>query len=189
MPDNSRLLTGRELKLYLKLFLGCGIPIGIITAALTRIVFGVGGRLAFGLASGIIFGLFMSLILGTFHKFKTKKIVISKDVSVYQTRSIYLEISLDAAFDRCCEALRQIGAKTKSKDREQARIEAKTTINWKSWSEVIFIQLTDQNTGQVIVQISSSPRVRTTLVDYGKGYENVERIADLLSEVPDEHRP
>ena len=125
--------------------------------------------------------LFVSLILGTFHKFKTKKIAIGKDVSVYQTRSIYLEMSLDAAFDRFCEGLRQIGAKTKSKDREQERIEAKTSINWKRWSEVIFIQLTDQNTGQVIVQISSSPRVRTTLVDYGKGYENVERIADLLS--------
>ena len=149
----------------------------------------VEGGLEIGLSSGFFFGLGMSLTLGTLQISKTKEIAAGGNVSPRQTKTVYLDMSLAAAFDRCLEALNKFGARTKSEDREQGRIEAITSKNWRSWSEIILMQLTNQNTGQVGVQVSSSPKLKSTLLDYGKGYENVERITGLLTEDPDKHRP
>ncbi len=175
------------MKVYLKIFLITGIPYVILMVAYD-VFHGVQVELVFALLSGLVFGLFMSLIYGTLQILSTRKIVTGGDVSPRQTETVYLDISLDAAFDRCREAFSEIGAKTKFEDREQGRIEAKTNINWKSFGEVILIQLCEQTTGQVSVQISSSPKLKMTLVDYGKGYENVKHITGFLT-VPDLVQP
>ena len=95
--------------------------------------------------------------------------------------TIDLGMALDVAFDRCRETLIQFGAKIKSEDRDQGLIKAEVGMSWKSFGEVVYIKISEQNSGHVSVQVSSSPKVKTTLVDFGKGSANVERITSLLT--------
>lgn len=51
----------------------------------------------------------------------------------------------------------------------------------KGWGEVITFDVREVNDG-VEIEVRSEPRIRPQLLvlDYGKNYENVERIADFL---------
>jgi hypothetical protein len=144
-----------------------------------------GFAFASGLVKGFYFGLFLSLSIGTVQKLTTRKMGAGDDVSPRQTKTVNLDMSLDAAIDRCREALGNIGAKIISEKKEKERIEAKMSISWKSAGEIILIELSDLGTGQIRVQISSSPLLlfKFTFLDFGKGYENVERIISLLGPV------
>ncbi len=54
-------------------------------------------------------------------------------------------------------------------------------VSWKSWGEIIAFDI--HKTNDVIqVEISSRSVVHTTLVDYGKNLENVEKIVSFLKE-------
>lgn len=172
------------MEIYLKLFL-FGLSVGVVDEMFEGFTHGVFFGLASGLVKGFYFGLFLSLSIGTVQKLTTRKMGAGDDVSPRQTKTVNLDLSLDAAIDRCREALGKIGAKIISEKKEKERIEAKMSISWKSFGEIILIKLSDLSTGQIRVQISSSPLplFKFTFLDFGKGYENVERIISLLGPV------
>jgi hypothetical protein len=65
-------------------------------------------------------------------------------------------------------------------NRSLGRIVARTGINWKTWGDVITISFKRTGSNCTYIQISSRPNARTTIVDYGKNLENVERIVSFL---------
>jgi hypothetical protein len=55
------------------------------------------------------------------------------------------------------------------------RLELLIGLSWKSWGERVTVQLKATNTG-TSMRVTSTPRVPTTLVDYGKGRSNVHAL-------------
>jgi hypothetical protein len=174
------------MNIYLKLFLAAGIPFGIFMGIFYILVDGLIIGLIKGLIAGILFGGLMSLILGLLHTSSVKRMPYGKSkeaMKVHQVRNIELQLPYDKVFNLCVDSLGLIKeCEIQEKDHLQGKIVAKSGTTWKSWGEIITFQLhkIDNKTTQVIV--SSRPVVSTTIVDYGKNLENVERITSFLKE-------
>ena len=93
---------------------------------------------------------------------------------------IELQCSYDEAFNLCMSALNSVkgGARISDIDRSLGFIVAKTGQTMKGRGEVITFNIREVNDRMRIEVISKS--LRTQLLDYGKNYENVKKIADFL---------
>jgi hypothetical protein len=116
----------------------------------------------------------MSLILGTIHKLRTKKMATAGDIGPTQTTTNEMSSNLESAFEKCIHALNQFGTKIQSQDKTKSEIKAVSGMTWKSWGEALTVRLSGAANDKVRIEISSSPKLKTTLVDFGKGRENVE---------------
>jgi hypothetical protein len=170
------------MKLYLKIFLFTGIFYGLWMGIFHGVSKGAMEGLVMGVISGLVFGLFMSLILGTMHRVYSKKVSKKQDgdVGPHQARDVVLHLGKDAALEKCLQALPAIKAKPKKVDKESGLIIAKTKTSWKSFGERITISLHETAAETTAITIESAPTVTTTMVDYGKGYQNVETVLDQL---------
>ena len=96
---------------------------------------------------------------------------------------IELQCSYDEAFNLCISALNSVkgGARISDMDRSLGFIVAKTGQTMKSWGEIITFNIREVN-NKVKIEVISKPRIRPQLLvlDYGKNYENVKKIADFL---------
>ncbi|MCW7080580.1 MAG: hypothetical protein OCU16_05740 [Candidatus Methanospirare jalkutatii] len=96
---------------------------------------------------------------------------------------IELQCSHDEAFDLCMSALNSVkgGARISDMDRSLGFIVAKTGQTMKGRGEVITFNIREAN-DRVRIEVISKPRIRPQLLilDYGKNYENVKKIADFL---------
>ena len=144
--------------------------------------FGFHVALYSGLIAGTCFGAVMSLVLGTLHIWSTRHSAMGGNGGPNQSIELEMDPPIALVFDRCVRALEQFGAEIGTQQRNDGVIEATTGLTWKSWGEVLCVHVKDHEHEKVKVQISSSPRVETTLLDYGKGRENVEKIAGFLTE-------
>jgi len=123
----------------------------------------------------------MSLSIGTIHKKSTSKYSANGDVLPIQSTTLMMSPPIEDVFVRCRDAIDKIGAKIEKVDDKPGIIEASTGISWKSWGEKILIQLAKQGDDKIEVQIHSRPRWKRTIVDYGKGRENLDKIVDQLA--------
>lgn len=165
------------MKLDKKLALITGIPFGIFAGGLAGFVFGKGiiiGILV-GIMSGLLFGVSISIILEALSQ------GVSKKAGPAQSKTVTIDLPYETALAKSVQALDTIKAKVTHKEEANGIIRAKTSINWKSWGEAIEIRLAKQEDGKVMMTVSSRPKLRTTLVDYGKGLENVTSIVDVMS--------
>lgn len=56
----------------------------------------------------------------------------------------------------------------------------KISISFRSWGEKVEIKIFDKNKISSVIEISSKPILFTTLFDYGKSDDNINKIKDLL---------
>ena len=171
------------MNLYVKLFLVTGIPYGVLMGFFFGATRGLKVGILSGLLSGPLFGLFMSLVLGTFHKMKTKKISSGPgdDVGPHQSRTITVDTPFESIFEKCLLALGNIKAKVTNTDKVAGTITAKTKMSWKSFGEEIQITVVRDEGSKAKVIVSSAPKLKTTLVDYGKGHQNVTSLMDFIN--------
>ncbi|MCK5023515.1 MAG: hypothetical protein KAS04_05055 [Candidatus Aenigmarchaeota archaeon] len=171
------------MKLYMKLFLGTGIPFGVTMGTMAGLKGGLSVGISSGSMQGLFFGLIMSLVLGTFHKMKTKGMSSKKgdDVGPNQTRTVTIVDSVESAFEKCLQALGSIKANVTENNKENGTITAKTSMSWKSFGEEIRISLIKDDSGKIQVTVSSAPKLKTTLVDYGRGRQNVTSLIEFIN--------
>lgn len=98
---------------------------------------------------------------------------------VVKQGEIQLSTPLTEAYRRSAQALNVIGGKVKTEDPSTGRIEGTVSMSLTSWGENILIQVSGVDDG-AMVRISSSSRMPTTLVDFGKNAQNVRRFLDWL---------
>ncbi|NKI25502.1 hypothetical protein HCG49_02875 [Arenibacter sp. 6A1] len=170
-------------KLYLKTFFYTGIPYGLIMMAFD-FVDGNGFRLWKFLLMASFFGITMSLILVSFHKHRLQKngiqVITDENLGVTQRKSLTSELNKLELIEKL--KIDPIIGKMKMTKIENG-ILLKTGMTWKSWGEEIkIIQKTDIVT-DFEYQISSSPKLRTTLIDYGKNLENINRIEKAIKNI------
>jgi hypothetical protein len=102
---------------------------------------------------------------------------------VFHVRNIELLLSFERVFDLCVESLRLIPkCKIEEENRFQGIINAHAGMTWKTWGDRISFRISKIDGSKTEVEVSSRPIVKTTLVDYGKNLENIERITTFLKE-------
>ena len=174
----------RALRVYGILFLATAIPFGVGMGALLAVVFavfgmGAGVGLVGGLGSGVLFGLVMSLILGTLQLAGHRGAPRGMSLSPRQDRQVPVPGGPDL-IDRVQVALTSLPAEVTHADVVAGRFVARTRRSWKSWGEEVVVQLSG-SPAEPVATVSSRPTVRTTLVDYGVGRRNVERVVRALA--------
>ncbi len=170
-------------KLYLKTFLLTGIPYGLIMIGFD-LLDGDGFKLWKFLSLTFFFGITMSLILVFFHKYRLKKNEIQEltdeNLGVSQTKEIKTNLGRTELINKL--KTDPIIGKMKMTETEN-EITLKTGITWKSWGEEIKIILKSKTDSDFDYQISSSPKLRTTIVDYGKNLQNLKRLENVIKNI------
>lgn len=172
-----------SLKMIVKFFLAHAIPFGIGMGILNGIQNGLKVGIISGFSTGFFFGLWVTLFL-LYDSYKAKKSGRnpSLDFIPFQKSTVELDLNLDNAFEKCVKALEQSGAKIKLQDKQKSEIKATSNMSWKGWGEILTFQLTDLKNGKVKIEISSSPKLKTQIVDLTcKGKENVEQLTNILT--------
>jgi len=100
---------------------------------------------------------------------------------VEQIRIIDYECTYSDIFPETINALNTIKrSKVKKANKQSMLILVKTDINWKTFGDKIEITFKEKNKNHISLTISSKPRVWGTTVDYGKNFDNVEKIMAYL---------
>jgi len=169
----------------LKIFILSGVPFAVFTGTYYTYRFGLRTGITAGLTGGLALGLFLTAVVGFLHRRCVRKIAgdaAAQHMGVHAIRDIELPMSFEQAFALCIESLECINRCTViEQDRPQGRITARTGINWKTWGDTISFRLSSLNGRGTRVNISSRPTARTTLVDFGKNLENVNKIVSFLN--------
>jgi hypothetical protein len=167
-------------KLYLKTFFWTGIPYGLIMLGIDLTI-GNGFILEKLLFMIFFFGGFMSLILVTYNRYRLKKIGVEEisDVNLNVRQNKILKSDLNKS--ELVEKLKTdpLIRKMQMKEIENGII-LKTGMTWKSWGEEIRIIQQSNGESDFEYLISSTPKLKTTLVDYGKNLENVNLIEKII---------
>lgn len=123
------------------------------------------------------------LVLAWLHVLSTSKDQrdTGKASEVRQQRQLTVFLSYDQSFTACEDALALIGARVIEESTAKGIIRARTGFSWRSFGEIITIHLRQATDNLVEIEVNSRPSVRTTLVDYGKNWNNVKAISDFLS--------
>ena len=169
-------------KLYLKTFLLTGIPYGLLTAGFD-LVDGNGFRLWKFLFLTFCFGC-MSFLLVSFHKYRLKKNGVqemtAQNLGVSQKKNLKSEFNKSELIEKLKSD--PIIGKMKMQEIENGII-LKTGMTWLSWGEEIRIILQTKGESDFDYQISSRPKLKMTLVDFGKNLENVNRIENVMKKM------
>ncbi|MFD2907110.1 hypothetical protein ACFSX9_00030 [Flavobacterium ardleyense] len=171
------------IKLYLKLFLQTAI-IYFLIMALFDLALGNQLTLWNYVPKSLFVGVFVSLILVSIHVNKLKKNGIKNisdaNVGVNQTRIISSELNKS-------ELIQKLKSDSTIGKMEMREIENgvlfQTGMTMKSWGEEIKIILKFNKNSNFEYQVSSRPKLKTTLVDYGKNLENVNSIENLMKNI------
>lgn len=164
------------MKLYLKLFLAMAIPYTLV-----MMLFTLNPGLA--LVSGILYGGAMSLLFGTIQHLSFRGKKADAEHSVRQSRTLEIDHNIDDTFNLCLEAYTVLKrAVIKKVDRQAATIEVRTGANLRTYGELITIKIAPLDAHTSTVTISSRPRVKSTMIDYGRNLRNVNLLALYLRE-------
>lgn len=167
-------------KLYLKAFSLTGILYGLITLGF-YLADGNDFKLWKFLYITFIFGITMSLILVSIHIFMLKKNgvqeITNENLNVNQTKSIISDMNKTELIQKLKKD--PIIGKMKMIEIENG-ILIKTNMSWKSFGEEIKIISKSNENFNFEYQVSSCPKLKTTLIDYGKNHENITRIENAI---------
>ncbi|AWB43642.1 hypothetical protein DCC85_04990 [Paenibacillus sp. CAA11] len=127
---------------------------------------------------GIPFGLIMTLGTGWIQHRNLKKTGNrGQEVKVKNVIQMRVEGSREEIFELCLRSLGEIKrTKVKSTSPDEGIIQASAGISWLTWGDVIEFQIKSAGEEHYFVQVLSRPAVSTTLIDYGKNLDNVQRI-------------
>ena len=174
------------MNLYLKSVLAMGGPMTLFMV----IVFTCLGSssdevLYFGTLTFVIFG-GLGLVFSFIQVILNRRIQPDKPEEaqkVRHVREIELQLPYNDAFNVCCESLASIQCcAIEKKDLSQGKIVAKAGTSLRSWGEVITFDIEQVDAWRTRVRVSSRSPLRTTIIDWGKNLENVQKIAQYLKE-------
>ncbi len=126
--------------------------------------------LGLGATMSIVFGICQILV---------RRSGVSGVVRTSQSVSLTIPTSVYEAAAVSREALSRMGAKD-VKAADGPTLTARMPMSWRSFGEAIGIQMRPVGPGVVEVGMSSHPRIRTTLVDYGKNLDNIEAFLEAI---------
>ncbi len=174
---------------YLKIFFATGPLFGFIYGLVMAVLLWPVGIILgpiLGVFGGLSFGAGMSLILGTINRRKVRQAHLPPHIdgsNVNQTGSVELSLPCDGAFDLSLSALTTIvKCSVKTANRETGQIMARTGRSWWSWGEKLTLHINRINSSHARVDVSSRQALGTTIIDYGRNFENVAKLVSFLAQ-------
>lgn len=168
------------LKLYLKTFLQMGILFGLLMLG-WNFLEGDGLHLEQTLFMAFFFGLSSSLIFVTFHRYKLKKkgvqTITSENLGVSQKKTLKSPISKKVLFEKLKSDSKYGEMKLSEYVNE---IEIRSGVSWNSWGEKIRIGVDSSEGHQNEFEISIKPKLKTVLVDFGRNFDHLNRIENII---------
>lgn len=138
-----------------------------------------------GIIISAISGILFAAVLTTFFYVYIRMVRSKygeKSLNIIQNAEMLLPGNINEIFLRSLSLLEKANKfKTVKPFMENNKIEVQTGVSWQSFGEDIEIIFSSQEE-KVKVGVTSKPRYKTTLVDYGKNYENVKFILSLLEQ-------
>lgn len=90
--------------------------------------------------------------------------------------TINVQGQFDQIWDACIAALKRMKVGINTLDAKQGLISGETGLNWRSWGEIVEVQITVVGPNECAVHVKSDCRMTTTLVDYGKNSSNIRQF-------------
>jgi len=173
---------------FIKSFIAISVSGGILWTLIMALYWASKGYiysfkqyLSIAIIVGFLAGFFLTLFVSIVDYFSTKKYKkIKESANVRNEKSIIVNLDYNEAFETSKKALTSIGGRIINEDRENGVITARTGLSWKSFGENVKIEITKLSNQQTQVKVSSVPMIRATILDYGKNYENVCGICNVL---------
>lgn len=126
------------------------------------------------------FGLLTATVLVLIHKNRLKEngieIFTDENLGVSQTKKLKSKISLDELISKITSD--KVFSRMKF-TKNQNSIKLKTGVSWRSWGETINVRVAE-STDDFHYEITSSPRLKMTIIDYGKNFENIKKLSSFL---------
>ena len=166
---------------HLKVFIKGGVLFGLVMSIMHFILMRqIVSSVIMGLLYGSFFGMSMTLI-GVWNEKRLNSLgFTTTNMNPIQQREIYVDQLVPQATKLCREALLTIPKlHILSVDTASGFILAKVGMTWLSWGESVTVKLLSHGKGS-FVYIRSAPKLRFTIIDSGKGVENVERFVHAL---------
>lgn len=160
--------------------LAAAITFGLILGSILALVGDPGSGFLFGLAAGATLAVALVVVLGGLHLFMTRRGGTIGWISPRQSRAITLSTDPDDACARVSRALAALPSRITQDAPPGRHLEASTPISWRSFGEIITVDIRPVPEGSE-VRMTSTPRIPTTLVDYGKGQINLTELARRLT--------
>ena len=168
----------------IKISIVAGISSGILSGILFLLFYGLPMGIAGGFLTGLTAGTVLFFIMGPLHEMSVKKIAFDGSegsTGVHHVREIEILMSFNESFDLCIRSLDLISrSRVKEKDRSGGRIIARAGLNWRTWGDTISFEISASGEGSSRIRVSSRPAARSTIVDFGKNLQNVNRIVSFL---------
>ena len=170
-------------KLYLKVFLRVGVLYVLIILGFD-LADGNGFRLWKLIFIFFYFGITMSILNISYHIYMLKKNgiqeITNETLKASQTKSLNSEMNKTELIQKLKKD--PIIGKMKMTEIENG-ILIKTKMTWKSFGEEIKIISKSDENSDFEYQVSSCPKLKTTLLDYGKNLENITRIINAIKNI------
>jgi hypothetical protein len=172
--------------MFFRIFGFCGLSFGSFVTIYTLL----GSRslslaIRMGVVAGVLFGLMMAIALTAVHWWSMRKRGFDPDAKgsrVDARESVALALPPEEAIARCRAALEaNPHFRDVRVDPAAGTVNARSRMSWASFGEVIECRVRPGDGGSTL-EIRSRPAVRSTIVDYGKNRENVERIRTFLAQ-------
>lgn len=142
-------------------FVGCsvGVSVGMVS----------------GLFSGVVAGLIAAVIMVLGFSLFLKE---SKDqLSLHHVAETEVVASREDLLDICADALKSTrGVRNVSCDEAHFRLSAATGVNWKTWGDILHVEIGMVDPNRSRIRVASRPRLATTVFDAGRSKENVDAV-------------
>ena len=172
--------------MLLKIFL-MGGGVFAVFMALFSTASSDGSYLLSALIKGSVFGAVMALLMGGSHVVSSKRKGFAGPIAPIQAAAVTIPESSTQAVEVIRRSLVRIGAReTACSGVEHPVLLARVPVSWRSWGEEMRFECHPNVDASTEIQVSSRPSLRTTVIDWGKGLQNVKRFhnAVRLSEEP-----
>jgi len=169
----------KMLKKFFVLFLVMSLSAGVLLSLPFALRQGISATAVRAFSYGILAGFIMILVFMGFY-FVANRLTPSEQRDLLQRRELLITGGLPRILDQCYQLLKsERFVKRADLDEGQGIITAKTRFSWACPGEKITIQFSAED-GRSRIVITSQPLWRTTMVDYGKNFKNVEALQKLF---------
>lgn len=167
------------LKKFLFVFIVSTIVGGILLSIPFAFRYGIWEAASVGLKGGLLWGMIMTMFFAGFY-LVANRLTPSEQRDLIQRRELTVAGSLPGILDQCYQLLKaERFVKLADLDNGRGIITAKTRMSWRCPGERITIQFSAED-GKSRIVITSQPLWKTTMIDYGKNFRNVEALQKLF---------
>jgi hypothetical protein len=99
---------------------------------------------------------------------------------VKREATVNVQGNYDQVWDECIAALKRMKVKVRTVDAEKGLIEGSTDRNWKSWGNIVTVQITKIGADQCSIHVKSDSRMIITAFDFGESSSSIQRFVDEL---------